>query len=366
MSNSPTIAWIKDELGRYVFLSETCEKRFGLRFGDWKGKTDAEVWAPAAAAEFHKNDLAVLASGRAIEIVEETIDPDGGHTFWLSCKFPFRDGAGNRFVGGMGLDITERKRSEEALSTARRLEAVARLADGVAHDFNNMLHAIAGNLELALEDIGSDDLRDRIARALGVSHRGVALSRRVQSLSRTRTVKPKRVHLNERVEDIAGLLECTVGAQISVTKQLAGNLWLTLADPGEIDSAILNLAANSRDAMTAGGTIRIATSNITLSAQDVANLPGDAKPGHYVRLIVADDGPGMSEDVRANAMEPYFSTKGPGAGTGLGLSGVAHFAREAGGFVSVDSAHGQGCAVNIYLPRAPEEGADWTLDKADA
>ncbi len=110
--------------------------------------------------------------------------------------------------------------------------------------------------------------------------------------------------------------------------------------------------------MPAGGILRIATSNITLSAQDAANLPEDAMPGRYVRLMIADNGPGMSEDVRANALEPYFTTKGPGSGTGLALTGVAHFARQAGGFTSIESAAGQGCAVSIYLPRAPERDAE--------
>jgi PAS domain S-box-containing protein len=272
----------------------------------------------------------------------------------------WRDGEGRRFFTGIMRDLTERKKNEEALANARRLEAVGQLAGGVAHDFNNLLSVISGNLEIAQDCIGDETARGFLERARSAAEKGSALNQRLLSLARKRALKPQRLNLNERVQDTAKLLASTVGEHIAVTTKLAANLWSTLADPGEIDSAILNLAANARDAMAGGGNIRISTSNVALDNSAAAELRPDAKPGDYVLLAIADDGPGMPADVLARAFEPFFTTKGPGAGTGLGLASVASFAEQTGGFVTIESAPGQGCAVSVYLPRAnkpsPERG----------
>ena len=253
-------------------------------------------------------------------------------------------------------DLTERKRSEEALANARRLEAVGQLAGGVAHDFNNLLHVISGNLEIAQDFIEDDTTRSFLERARNAAEKGSALNGRLLSLARKRALKLERLDLNDRVQEIAKLLASTVGEHISVTTDLATGLWMTLADSGEIDSAILNLAANARDAMPGGGNVRISTSNATIDAA-VAKLHRQAAPGDYVRLAIADNGVGMPEDVLAKAKEAFFTTKGPGAGTGLGLTSVESFAAQTGGFMSIESAPGQGCTVSIYLPRATKGSA---------
>ncbi len=150
------------------------------------------------------------------------------------------------------------------------------------------------------------------------------------------------------------LLTSTLGEHVAVSIDPAADLWMTMADPGEIDSAILNIAANARDAMPNGGSIAIATSNVTLDAAAAASLHPGARPGDYVRLAIADDGPGMPQEILGKAMEPFFTTKGPGAGTGLGLTSVASVARQTGGFATVLSASGRGCTVSVYLPRSTE------------
>jgi PAS domain S-box-containing protein len=269
----------------------------------------------------------------------------------------WRDGQGRRFFTGIFRDVTERKRNEEALANARRLEAVGQLAGGVAHDFNNLLSVISGNLEIAQDSIGDETARGFIDRARSAAEKGSALNQRLLSLARKRALKPQRLNLNERVQDTAKLLASTVGEHIAVTTELAAGLWPTLADPGEIDSAILNLAANARDAMPGGGAIRISTSNAGLDAAAAAKLHPDARPGDYVRLAIADDGLGMAADVLAKAFEPFFTTKGQGVGTGLGLASVASFAKQTGGFATIESASGQGCAVSVYLPRATNKSS---------
>ena len=276
----------------------------------------------------------------------------GDKRLWSISTAPAgRDSSGKRLMVSVGLDITERKRSEDALASALRLEAVGKLAGGVAHDFNNLLAVIAGNLELAEDRIDDETVRDLIRRALNAAEKGADLNRRLLSLARKRILKPQRLSLNRRVEETAALLKSTLGENIEVTMDLAPDLWTTSADPGEIDSAVLNVAANARDAMPNGGKIRISTTNITLGTSATSKLHADARAGDYVRLALADDGVGMTQEVLGKAMEPFFTTKGLGAGTGLGLASVASFARQTGGFAVLESGPGLGCIVSLYLPR---------------
>ena len=268
----------------------------------------------------------------------------------------WRDGEGRRFFTGILRDLSERKYNEEVLANARRLEAVGQLAGGVAHDFNNLLAVIAGNLELAEDRIADETTRDLIRRALDAAEKGSGLNRRLLSLARKRMLKPQHLTLNSRVEETAKLLTSIVGEHIAVITDLAPDPWVTVADPGEIDSAILNIAANARDAMLNGGRITIVTSNVTLDAATAAKLHRDARSGEYVCLSIADDGVGMPEEVLRKAMEPFFTTKEHGAGTGLGLTSVASFAKQTGGFATVESAPGRGCAVSLYLPRSIKNG----------
>ncbi len=311
-----------------------------------------------ALARVHPDDRSRLdeglrhagAKGAPFELEWRVLLPDGSIR-WLEGRGERRFASGKQVVAGLVQDITERKRNEEALASARRLEAVGQLAGGVAHDFNNLLAVIAGNLELAEDRITDEITRDLLQRSLNAAEKGRGLNRRLLSLARKRTLKPERLSLNSRVEETAKLLACTLGEHIAVTTDLARSPWMTLADPCEIDSAILNIAANARDAMPNGGEITIATSNVKLDAKAAAEFHSDAHPGEYVCLTIADDGAGMPIEVLRRAMEPFFTTKGHGIGTGLGLTSVANFAKQSGGFAIIKSAPDHGCAVSLYLPR---------------
>ena len=233
--------------------------------------------------------------------------------------------------------------------------SAGRLAAGIAHDFNNLLTVVAGNLELILQSTSDDRIRGLARPALEAAETGAFLNRRLLSLGRRRTsVRP--VNLNDRILESFGLIQRAVGQQISIQLDLAAELWLAAADPAEIDSAVLNLVLNSRDAMPRGGEIRIQTRNQRIEETPARSRPG-ARAGDFVCLMVADSGEGMTEDALRRALDPFFTTKPEGTGTGLGLSAVDNFVREVGGFVTIESRPAAGTAVTLSLPRAAEAGA---------
>ena len=263
----------------------------------------------------------------------------------------WRDDAGRRLFAGALRDISARKRMEEELARTRRLESVGRLTAGFAHDFNNLLTVLAGNLELILQSTSDDRIRNLARPALEAAETGAFLNRRLLSLGRKRRASPRPVNLSDRITEMFVLIQRAVGQQIAVQLDLAAELWLAVADPAEIDSAVLNLALNSRDAMPQGGEIWIRTRN-----QRIEKTRKGARAGDYVCLVVADDGEGMTEVVRQRALEPFFTTKVEKNGAGLGLSAVDSFVKEAGGFLTIGSQPGVGTTITLSLPRAAEVG----------
>jgi PAS domain S-box-containing protein len=267
------------------------------------------------------------------------------------ARASIRDTIGGK-VGILGLirDLTFEQKQEDARLKAQRLEAIGQLTGGVAHDFNNLLTIITGNLEL-LEDYVSDPRgTDNLKRAQGAAEAGARLTSRLLTFARRRRLEPQTVDLNEQVRAMLELLTRTLGENIQLSTRLAYNLWKTRIDQSEIESAILNLAINARDAMPNGGKLVIETNNVTLDG-DSASSDGAVAPGNYVRMSVSDTGMGMSKDVLRRAFEPFFSTKPAGRGTGLGLSTIYGFVKQSNGNVMIYSEAGQGTTVNIYLPQ---------------
>ena len=329
------------------------------------GANYLEVCREAASTDTHADRAlsginAVLDGSLPLFEIEYPCHSPCEHRWFLMTVAPLSRGQGGAIVSHANItarimaEQALRMSNEQALASVRRLEAVGRIAGGVAHDFNNLLAVIAGNLELAEDGDVDEATRQLIRRARDAAEKGRDLNGRLLSLARKRGLAPQYLSVNWRIEETAKLLISTLGGHITVGMDLAADLWMTLADPGEIDSALLNTAANARDAMPKGGRIAIATSNVTLDATSAATLHPDALPGDYVRLSIADDGAGMTQEVLERAMEPFFTTKGP-AGSGYGLASVAHFARQTGGFVTIASALGQGCIVSLYLPRCIKE-----------
>jgi PAS domain S-box-containing protein len=346
---------IFDAEGRLVTFNERYRETYkdieniltpGTRFEDLaRAGIEQELFADAVGREedwlrerlenFHQGQNLVeqqMADGSWIQITER--------------KTP------NGYTVGIRTDITELKQREERFRQSQKLEAVGQLTGGVAHDFNNMLAAIIGNLDL-IQDGDMDDAfsKQGIAIALQAAHRGAELTHRLLAYSRQQELNAKIIDINEMLPKFCQLAQRTIGEDIAMEMKLAAGLWPTMVDAGQLENALLNLAINARDAMPAGGQLTIETANIDLLKDGTAIYDG-LIPGSYVVIAVSDNGTGMPADVRTRVFEPFFTTKDVGEGSGLGLSMVFGFAKQSGGQVSIYSEEGEGTTVRILLPRA--------------
>jgi signal transduction histidine kinase len=256
----------------------------------------------------------------------------------------------------------ERRKVERTLHQAQKMEAVGQLTGGIAHDFNNALTVISGNIE-AIEQSGeikTPQLQRALAAAARCAARAATLIRRLLAFSRLQPLDPRSVDLNALVSGMQDMLERTLGSMVSIDIVLAKGLWPVSADENQLESVLLNLALNARDAMPEGGHLTIETGNVLLDEAYVATQT-EVAPGQYVTVAVSDTGTGMSQAIRDKAFEPFFTTKEFGQGTGLGLSQVYGFIKQSGGHTEIDTTPGEGTTVWLYLPRdhsAPERAPD--------
>ncbi|MGY2053178.1 PAS domain S-box protein [Methylobacterium sp. JK268] len=280
---------------------------------------------------------------------------DGSYR-WLSwTAVPAED-----LIHAVGRDVTAEKEAaqalaetEEALRQAQKMEAVGQLTGGIAHDFNNLLTGIVGSLDIMQTRIaqGRIDAIERYAKAaMSSANRAAALTHRLLAFARRQPLDPKPVNANTLVTSLEDLLRRTIGEAIGLEIVTAGGLWPTLCDPHQLESAILNLAINARDAMPDGGKLTIETCNTHLDRAYAKLHPG-VEPGQYICICVTDTGTGMPPDVIARAFDPFFTTKPIGQGTGLGLSMIYGFARQSDGHAKIYSEVGRGTTVKLYLPR---------------
>jgi PAS domain S-box-containing protein len=381
--------WHWDILTGEVVWSPQCKAIYGLPADT---AMTYERFLEAVHPEDRRHvDLALrdtVANRSEYRVEKRILRPDGSMRWTASLGRCYCDKDGHPVrLSGVTMDITERKRAEDALAQAnealearvaertrqleqemklreqtqaalaqsQRMEALGQLTGGIAHDFNNLLMVIFANLELAESKIADSSAKRAVRRAIDAIEMGASLNRRLLSFARRRTLTPEHISLNDRVMEMTQLLRQTLGEQIELETRLDAGLWPTRADQGEIDSAIVNIAVNARDAMPAGGKLAIATANLALDA--IKALAAEVRTGDYVCLTIADTGHGMPPEVLRRAIEPFFTTKATkeeGGGTGLGLSSVYGFARQSGGFVEISSEVGRGTTVRIYLPRAAE------------
>jgi PAS domain S-box-containing protein len=248
-------------------------------------------------------------------------------------------------------EIAERERTGEQIRQLQKMEALGQLTGGIAHDFNNLLTAILGGLEVTRLRIDDPRTLRMIDSSVSAAQRGAKLIAQLMAFARRQNLQLDYLPINTLVEEMRELLERSVGSAVTLTFDFAPDVWPVMADASQVQTAILNLAINARDAMPEGGALRIATGNLLIcGAEDGTDLP----PGDYATLSVEDTGTGMSDAVKARLFEPFFTTKDVGKGTGLGLAQVYGFVRQSGGDVRVHTVLGKGTKITILLPRAVE------------
>lgn len=340
-----------DREGRIEQVSDTWLALLGRTREAVVGRRLADFLDGDSARQLCTRDWPALLAGGAIEPREYRAVASGGALLdVVSTLRVERDEAGDflRVLGGL-TDVTERKRAEEALRQAQKIEAIGQLTGGVAHDFNNLLAVIVGNLDLLRRRLPADPALTRLAEgALEGARRGAALTQRLLAFARKQDLRPEAVDLSRLIAGMADLLQRALGPLVQIEIAFPPGLPPVMADAHQLELAVLNLAVNARDAMHGGGALRI----VALSLPEGGHAQEGLAPGDYVRLCLSDEGEGMDAATLARATEPFFTTKGVGKGTGLGLSMVHGLAAQSGGRLSIVSQPGQGTTVSLDLPVA--------------
>ncbi|MBW0152320.1 MAG: response regulator [Phenylobacterium sp.] len=355
MAHLPAAVAVKDREGRFVRINERKALALGLGAKTGVGQTESELGGlgrPDAEAQ-------ALALGETVEVLDERETEVG--TQWLETAIvPVHDPAGEvRHLVIVERDVTDEKLAEMQLRQSDKLRALGTLAGGVAHDFNNLLTAIIGSLELATRRLGDEAaLRRYLDNATLAAQKGATLTQRLLGFSRqTESRGAEVVDLAEILSETKDLVERTLGGGARISWNLVDGLWRSAIEPDQLELAILNLAVNARDAMPDGGRITISAWNQSLDAPEPQL---DLAAGDYAVISVHDTGAGMTSEVLARVLEPFFTTKPVGKGTGLGLPMAYGFAQRSGGALEICSEPGQGTEVKIYLPRAVTESLEET------
>ncbi len=356
INNTTAVITLKSPDGKYILVNERFEKTFELSGPDVHGMTDYDIFPSEQADIFQANDKKALESGMQQEFIEEMPQKDGMHTY-LSIKFTLTRNDGYPYaICNVATDITERKRTEDTLRRAQKMEAIGQLTGGIAHDFNNLLGIIVGNLDLLQDELDDGSAKQHTKSALKAALRGSDLTRRLLSFSRKATPETKPLCINQVITDMQNLIEKSLTASISVHVSLNKDLWMTDINQGELEDAIINLAVNARDAMPDGGKLFITTSNSTIDEQYTKQHTG-AEVGEYVLVSVRDTGSGINEDIIEKVLDPFFTTKPGSKGSGLGLSMVYGFVKRVRGYINLISKPNTGTTVEIFLPRSNQNSS---------
>jgi PAS domain S-box-containing protein len=355
-ANPLPMAVIAIETDRFIAINDAALTQYGWSREEFLGMTSAELYLPEdvpalLAARNRKDARGAIRTVRGLRHRRK----DGSVIAVEMTARPFRlDGVPALLV--MAQDVTERDRAEkerlsaeEQLRQSQKMEAVGQLTTGIAHDFNNILMVILSNTDELVEEV-DPALVIRLDRISAAVLRASELTKQLLAFSRKQALSPRATNLNDLVTATGKLLQRSLGAQIEIEAVLAEDLWTINIDPTQLETALVNLAVNARDAMPGGGKLLIETRNVAWGAANGA-LPAGMDAGDYAMLRVTDTGTGMPPEIQAKVFEPFFTTKGFGKGTGLGLSMVYGFIRQSNGHISIDSAVGRGTTFTIYLPR---------------
>ncbi|MCA5970729.1 MULTISPECIES: hybrid sensor histidine kinase/response regulator [Pseudomonas] len=381
----PGVVYAKDLEGRMLVANRGTADLIGKPPEFFIGKTDLEFLDDQEQARtLMETDRRIMQSNVSEQIEEQVNLADGSAAIWLSTKAPLLDASGD-VIGliGSSIDVTARKKAEEAvrelnqtleqrieqavfereqiedaLRHSQKMDAVGQLTGGIAHDFNNLLAGISGSLELITKRLAQGRVGDvdrYVSVAQGAVRRAASLTHRLLAFSRRQTLSPRVTDVNGLIHDMEELIARTVGPEIDIKVVAHDDLWPALIDHAQLESSLLNLCLNARDAMPNGGRIIIETANASL--EECTDPDHGIPAGEHLSIRVTDTGIGMSPDIAAKAFEPFFTTKAIGAGTGLGLSMVYGFVRQSGGQIRVESVEGQGTSVVMHLPRHTAENA---------
>lgn len=375
----PGVVYAKDLEGRMLVANRGTAELIGKPPEFFIGKTDLEFLDDQQQARvLMETDRRIMQNNVSEQIEEQVNLPDGSAATWLSTKAPLLDENGE-VIGliGSSVDVTARKKAEEAvrelnqtleqrieqavfereqvedaLRHSQKMDAVGQLTGGIAHDFNNLLAGISGSLELITKRLAQGRVGDvdrYVSVAQGAVRRAASLTHRLLAFSRRQNLSPRVTNVNVLIQDMEELIARTVGPEIDIKVVAHDDLWPALIDHAQLESSLLNLCLNARDAMPNGGRIVIETANASI--EECTDPDHGIPAGEHLSIRVTDTGMGMSPDTVAKAFEPFFTTKPIGAGTGLGLSMVYGFVRQSGGQIRVESVEGQGTSVVMHLPR---------------
>ncbi|KPB15009.1 PAS domain-containing sensor histidine kinase [Pseudomonas amygdali] len=381
----PGVVYAKDLEGRMLVANRGTAELIGKPPEFFIGKTDLEFLDDQQQARvLMETDRRIMQNNVSEQIEEQVNLPDGSAATWLSTKAPLLDENGE-VIGliGSSVDVTARKKAEEAvrelnqtleqrieqavfereqiedaLRHSQKMDAVGQLTGGIAHDFNNLLAGISGSLELITKRLAQGRVGDvdrYVSVAQGAVRRAASLTHRLLAFSRRQNLSPRVTNVNVLIQDMEELIARTVGPEIDIKVVAHDDLWPALIDHAQLESSLLNLCLNARDAMPNGGRIVIETANASI--EECTDPDHGIPAGEHLSIRVTDTGMGMSPDTVAKAFEPFFTTKPIGAGTGLGLSMVYGFVRQSGGQIRVESVEGQGTSVVMHLPRHIAENA---------
>ncbi|MGQ0533078.1 MAG: PAS domain S-box protein [Caulobacteraceae bacterium] len=338
-----------------LMFNPACQRLFGYDANEVIGQ-NVRMLMPAPYRNEHDSYIAAYRETGSAKIIGIGREVTGlrrdGSTFPIDLSVGEAKQEGESIFVGIIHDLTSRKRTEEQLVQAQKMETVGQLSGGIAHDFNNLLTVILGNAEaLGLRVKARDDLRQLADTIVLAAERGAELTQRLLAFSRRQVLQPAVIDCNAMVESMRVLLRRMLREDITLSINVAPTPVMAMADAAQLESALLNLSLNAQDALPNGGTLTFATAEVEL---DRTSFPEDAgvRPGRYVSISVTDDGVGMAREVAERAFEPFFTTKEVGKGSGLGLSMVYGFAKQSNGHVTIYSEVGLGTSIRLYLPIA--------------
>lgn len=374
INNIPDLIYVKDAECRFILANPSTAEFVGASTpGELVGKTDYDFYSRDVAEILYNNELSVIQTGDImIQKEEKLTDARGNERIISTTRIPLRDKE-NNIIGlvGVGRDITERvktenklREKEKQLQRSQRMEAIARLTSGIAHDFNNLLSVIIGYSDLLA--LKMKDKKNCIKEIEEIKNAGTKASSLInQLLTYSKKVeKPSElIDLNVLINGLGKILKRTLGEDIDISFSLEPNLWMFRADMSQIEQVLMNLVINARDAMPDGGKILIETKNVYLDNR-YSETHVEVSPGQHVMLSITDTGKGIDSETQEHIFEPFFSTKGNGEGTGLGLYTVYNIVKHHGGHIWVYSEPGMGTCFKIYFPAVPADQGKTTVEES--